>query len=302
MNNKIYLFNEAHNGDVFFTLHITKVLIESNPDINFHVMLSCSHFLYSDLLNKYKNIIIDNYPTVWNIDKSEEITRLHNRIDYGINFGTYNNCIYINLWRVLTYNNPCCISLYNRIDYINNILNEINNKFNIKILFNCNNYKDLIPILPELDITDIIIKLKSYNKKLVFFYNLKFCSDHSELDDNIILNKLIEKYKEDSIIITAKPTIIKHSCLINMEDEFNIKPFIDGKNLIINAMIANNCNYVYIKETGGSLFVLNQINIKNINNVIYHYIKSDNHTMHSYNGITKEYELNCILDIYPNIS
>ena len=301
MNNKIYLFNEAHNGDVFFSLHIAKVLIENNPDINFHVMLSCSHFLYSDLLNKYKNIIIDFYPIVWNIDKNEQIIDIHNRIDYGNGIGTYNNCIYISLWRVLTDNNPCCISLYNRIDYINNILNEINNKFNIKILFNCNNYKDLIPILPELDITDIIIKLKSYNKKLVFLYNVQFRSGKSDIDNDIVLNKLIEKYKEDSIIITAKPTIIKHSCLINMEDEFNIKPSIDGKNLIINAMIANNCNYVYIKDSGSALFVLNQTNIKNINNVIYHYIKS-NENINIYNSIIKEYELNCILDIYPNIS
>ena len=62
------------------------------------------------------------------------------------------------------------------------------------------------------------------------------------------------------------------------------------KNLIINANIANLCDIVFLKNNGGSFFLLNQINIAN-KNVKYYFIGDSDY----FNIIKNEYELECTL-------
>lgn len=299
----IYLTNHAHNGDIFFTLEIVKIFIKSNPNFKFFLIPSCSHYLYYNLLDS--NVQLAQHPScVWNFDNminndnyNDDAHPFSNKNCHSKTFIYNNDILYINLWAVLNFNNSTCISLYNRVNFIKRMLIEIEIISDHIINFECNNYIDLIPTLPDFNINDILIKLKQYDKKLIFFYNLNHMSNCDIFtDNNIILNKLIEQYNEDSIIITAKPTEIKHPCLINMEDEFNIKPSLDGKNLIINSIVANNCNHVYFKNTGGCYFILNKTNIQNSNNVIYHYFGFN----HYYDIIVKEFGLNCILENYEN--
>jgi hypothetical protein len=170
------------------------------------------------------------------------------------------------MWKILTDNNYNWISLKSRPLFIKNTLEEINRQTGIKINFNCDNYKELIPSLPYVDIEFIREKIISYNKKVIFFYNLNSYSGlESSYPDNInetIIKNLIERYVENHIIVLPKKCNIIHKDLIDIETEFGVVPTLDGKNLIIYANIANICDEVYFKNNGGSLFILNQMNIK----------------------------------------
>jgi hypothetical protein len=196
------------------------------------------------------------------------------------------------MWKLLTLDNYNWIGLVNRPLFIKNMLEQIYNQTQIKINFNCDNYKDLIPILPYVDITIIREKINSYNKKTIFFYNQNSCSglevNYSKNINEEIIQKLIDNYGEDHIIILSKPCIITHKNLINVETEFGIVPVVDGKNLVINANIANLCDEVYFKSNGGSFFILNKMNIiESQNKLKYHFIG----TTDFYNVINDEYEL-----------
>jgi hypothetical protein len=174
------------------------------------------------------------------------------------------------------------------------MLKYIHSQTGIEIKFNNDNYKELIPILPYVNIDSIRERIKSYNKKVIFFYNQNsFCGIETSYPENInetVIQKLIDIYGEEHIIILSKPCNIIHKNLINVEAEFGNLPSLDGKNLIINANIANLCNEVYFKTNGGSLFILNQTNIAN-KNVKYNFIGDTCWQNIYYN----EYELNSSL-------
>lgn len=287
---KIILHNPGHNGDQLFTLGIVKQLINDNLDKEFIIIPACSTYLFNELLTE--RVILEEHPVIWDNDKNIFNGKNFISENHDTLWNYHNGDIYINIWKLLVENNYNCISLVNRIPFINNTLEEINNKIGIKFFFNCNNYKELIPILPNIDIDFIHEKIISYNKKIIFFYNQSSCSglenSYPENINEIIIKKLIDNYGEDHIIILSKPCNIFHKNLINVETEFGNLPSLDAKNLIINANIANLCNEVYFKNNGGSLFILNQINIKNKNNVKYFFIGSNDF----YDSISNEYGLN----------
>jgi hypothetical protein len=286
---KIILHNPSHNGDQLHTLGIVKKLINDNLDKEFIIVPACSSYLFNELLSD--KVVFDEHPVLWNNDKNiynhkNFISENHNTL-----WNIHECNIYINMWKLLTHNNYNWISLVNRPEYILTMLKEINNKTGIKINFNCDNYKELIPSLPYVDIEFIREKIISYNKKVIFFYNLNSYSGlESSYPDNInetIIKNLIERYVENHIIVLPKKCNIIHKDLIDIETEFGVVPTLDGKNLIIYANIANICDEVYFKNNGGSLFILNQMNIKNSNNTKYNLIGSHDY----YDTISNEYGL-----------
>ena len=289
---KIVLHNPGHNGDILHTLGIVTKIVKDNQDKEFVIIPACSCYLFNELLSD--KVILAEHPVTWNFDKNiyhkqNFISENHNSL---CNY--YNGDIYINMWRLITEDNEtCCISLATRLKIIENLLEQINKNTGIKINFNCISWKELIPKMPCIDIDPIHEKLKSYNKKLLFFYNQNSCSGFEHYPTNIneiIIQNLLTDYGEDYKIILSKPCNIINKNLVNVETEFGNLPSYDGKNLIINANIANLCDKVYFKTNGGSFFILNQINIAN-KNVQYYYIGTNNF----YNVITNEYGLNCIL-------
>jgi len=291
INMNIILYNPAHNGDHFFTLGIVTKLINDNLDKKFIIVPSCSNFLYENLLSD--RVSIEQHPVIWNITKNVSNNNNNFISENGETLWKFHeNNIYINLWQLLISDNYC-ISLVNRPMFVKNTLDEINRDTGIQINFNCNNYKELIPILPYVDIDFILNKIKSYNKKLIFFYNQISCSgfdlSYSNDVNEKIIRKLIDNYGEDHIIILTKPCDISHENLINVETEFGNLPSLDGKNLVINANIANICNHVYFKNNGGSLFVLNQLNIANSNQTEYNFFGDKRF----YDVIKNEYGLDC---------
>jgi hypothetical protein len=289
---KIYLHNPSHNGDQLHTLEIVKRIIFDNLDKQFIIVPACSMYLYNELLSD--RVKIENHPVLW--DESQNIFLENNFIsnNHNVLWSINEGNIYINMWKMLSLDNYNCISLKNRELFIKNMLEEINKNTNININFSCSNYKELIPILPNIDIEIIKNKLNKYNKKLVFFYNQDSkCGIESNYANNIneeTIKKLLNIYGEDYIILLSKPCDITHKRLINVEDEFNNKPTLDGKNLIINAWIAYICDNVYFKVNGGSLFILNQTHINNSKNTLkYHYLGP----IDFYNIINNEYGLIC---------
>jgi len=288
----IYLHNPGHNGDILHTLEMTRILINSNPMYKFELVPACSSFLYNDLL--CENVTVKQHPVIWDINmknlitiKDHIISKLHN-----ICWIHREGDIYINLWKLLTDCNNNCISVINRNEYIKKTLSEIKKQSNIIINFNLKDYTDLIPELPAVDVEPIITILKSYNKKIVLFYNLTSKSGFEfNIANNEIIDYLNKIYNEtEYMLLLVKPeNNKKYNNILNLEKDFNINVTIDGKNLIKYASIANRCDHVYFKITGGSQFILNKTNINNSQNVNYNFIG----TQEFYNVITSEYKLKC---------
>ena len=260
----ICLFNPGHNGDILSCLEFVKIFINSNPFLKFRLSVTCSTHLLLDFLNE--NVTLELHPNIWNID-NRNIQITNNNDDEG-NFilslydtlwKVKNNTIYINMWQLFTKDKKNYFILSDRIEFVLKTLNEINQKMGTSIVFNCNNYKELIPILPNYDINSIKDTLLSFNMKLVFYYNILY--NNYNYDDNMI-QFLLDSFS-DSIVIVPKKSNINNPRLLSLETNFNILPKLDGSNLIIGAAIANLCTDVYIKNSGGSLFVLNQKNIEN---------------------------------------
>ena len=287
---KIILHNPSHNGDQLHTLGIVKRLIDDNVDKQFTIVPACSMYLFHDMLSD--RVTLENHPVLW--ENNMNIFNNKNFIseNYNVLWNYHEGDIYINIWKLLVQNNNNCISLVNRPLFIKNMLQEINNATGIYINFNCDNYKELIPVLPAIDIQFVQDKIASYNKKVIFFYNQNsYCGAESAYPtyfNDTILQTLITTYGEDCLIITSKPSTISHENVINVESEFGIYPQHDGKNLIINSYIANLCEEVYFKNNGGSLFILNKMNISNDKTKYYFYGTYD-----FYNVISNEYGLLC---------
>jgi hypothetical protein len=297
---KIILHNPSHNGDQLHTLGIVKRIIEDNPGKEFLIVPACSMYLFNDLLND--NVKLDSHPVIWDNDKNVFLSNNFISNNHNILWNIHEGDIYINMWKLLIEKNHNCIGMVNRELVIKEILLDIHDKTGVNINFTCDNYKDLMPILPRIDISNIHQKIKSYNKQIIFFFNQNSkCGFEGHYPINIneeTIQKLINKYGDDSIILLTKPTAIVHESIIVLEEEFNMKPVLDGKNLIMNANIANLADEVYFKTNGGSLFILNQVNIEGSKNKTkYNFIGTEDF----YNVINSEYDLSC-RHIYPDLS
>jgi hypothetical protein len=311
----IYLHNPSHNGDQILTLGIVRKIIEQNADKKFVIVPACSMYLFSELLNDNVNLQIN--PTIWDENKNIHLDN-NNTIStkYHVLWTTEGSNIYINTWLLLCKENYHCIGLINRDNYIKKILADIKKTTGVDIYFNCDNYKELIPILPNINmenfskiskfvdsnnpeqvisLENIKTKLYSYKKKLIFFYNQNsFCGVETEYPKNInesVLTNLIQTYGSEYIILLTKQcSNITHPNVLFIENEFNNYPRLDGLNLVINAYIADLCDKIYFKNNGGSLFILNQMNMRNSINKQYVFIGSN----YDYN-IINEYGLKCEL-------
>ncbi len=315
----IYLHNPSHNGDQFITLGIVRKIIEQNTDKNFVIVPACSMYLFSELLND--NVALQMPLIAWDENKNIHldkniISNYHNTL-----WNTAGGNIYINIWKLLIEDNYYCIALINRVNFIQKLLADIKKKTGVNIFFNCDNYKELIPMLPsinienlskiskivncnnhnqsmpllsDINIENIKTKLLSYKKKIIFFYNQNSCSgienSHPKNINEHVVAELIKRYGNEYIILLTKKCNTTNQNVLFIENEFNNCPRLDGLNLVINAYIADLCDKVYFKNNGGSLFILNQMNTCNSINRQYVFIGSRPH----YNVIN-EYGLKCQL-------
>jgi hypothetical protein len=249
---EIVLFNPAHNGDVFFCLEIVKNIIYSNPDYTYDIRLSCSHYIYKELINT--NVSLTNYENLWQIDRSILLINDDNKFN---KLWVYNNNIlYINCWKCLVDDNSSCINISSRVDFIKQLFTNINNTINTNLQFNINDYKDLIPMLPEIDnniINNILNNILNYKTPIIFIYNLNGCSNICKnIDYDKFIMYLLSNYIDHKIIIARKSNIHNEN-IINLETDHNIKPELNGYNLVLYSYIAERSKIVFFNPT--SMFV-----------------------------------------------
>jgi hypothetical protein len=275
---EIIIHNPSHSGDILHTLEFVKIFIKSNPTCKFTLVPASCKCLYDNLISD--NVKVIEHNCIWNsvlkkneLFKSDTITKLHNVLFYYDS-----NKLYINIWKMLVQDNRNCINLIGRTDFIKNVVNKINATYNLDIKFNCSNDKDLIPVIPDINIDTIENYLKSLNKKFIFFYNLKStCGIETEYNsdiNDIVIKKLLTEIDNDTILLVAKKTNIQSDKIINLESDLKVQMSNHGENLLSYEKISRLCDKIYLKINGGSLFILNSKNIENEQN--FYLIKSSN--------------------------
>ena len=78
-----------------------------------------------------------------------------------------------------------------------------------------------------------------------------------------LLFKLLSEIDDDTVLLLAKKTDIQSNKIIYVESDLNNPLSNDGENLLVNEKISRLCDKIYFKINGGSLFILNSININN---------------------------------------
>lgn len=239
--NKVILFNEAHLGDIFFSVEIIKNIVNCNPHLKISVMNKYNaYYLYSNINN------IESFLTPTCYEKSKVAWEMRNDI------------ILINMWCVggeIKSNSIIPSSQQNRII---KIIDQINSKYkNINFKYNSLTKSELIPKLKLSTIPDSVQKKLNNNEKRIFYYNVRprsgqYHNRNLDHDNNII--KLCNEYKEYSIII-PKSTILTYPNLICLDNEGIIeKP--DAENVVQYAQIARSCQHIILYDCGACFLSL----------------------------------------------
>jgi len=278
---KIVLHNPAHNGDILFGSKIIDIIVKSNPNQQFIISPSCSTVLFEHLTSENVVIQMNDYQWVFetNIfpDKDNYLFKQHD-ILWSIEDGN----LYINIWQIMCFNRNNNMNLVGRIEVIKNLFLELEEKIGIELYFNAQHYTELIPEIPQLDVSYIHSYLNNpLYDKCIFFFNLKGCSGSECFPPNFnndFIKQLLNENPQ-SLIIVPDTCTIKHVRLISLMDDLNIKKEVSGKSLVHYANICNLCDEVYFKNNGGSLFTFNVVNIQN-KKVKYYFLNGHDEFYH----------------------
>lgn len=299
----IYLHNPAHNGDVFVSSEIVKILVRSNPTVQFKLVMSCSSALFDELVND--NVELLPHPVVWMIDNDRSmdvsdkpdihhISSLHHTL-----LSYFNDNLYLNMWMFMIYQNIQCMDIRGKHVTMKNLLQQIKTDYNLELEFNCEDDRELVPTIAQYD-TGFMAPFIDNDKyrKTILFFNLNGYSGQDDcryspnFNDNFIKHLLDDN--PDSRIIIVDECNIKHPNLITLSGDVGIEKTLSGSNLILYANICRLCDDVYFKLNGGSFFFLNKANIRD--KTTKYYFLYDNDGEHFYvnsiiNVINKDIEL-----------
>lgn len=275
----VYLHNNAHNGDVFFSSEVVKVFVRSNPSVRFKIVPCCSSILFRDVVSD--NVSICEHPILWSVNHTSlhstmienDIKPICNLTNTLLSYEVIDNIgrLYINTWQLLILNSHC-MDLRCKPSQIAEMLEVIKDKYKIKLEFNCNDYRELIPRLPDIRIDTTRIFTKSLDGN-IFFYNLDGYSGldthrYSSSFNNNVINHLLVTNPNKRVIVVNK-TDISHPNLVTLATYLGIEKTICGRNLVYYAKISRLCDSVYFKLNGGSLYVLNKENIEDTSTQYY---------------------------------
>jgi hypothetical protein len=274
----ICFYNNLHIGDVFFSSAFIRKICSLNQNHLFYYFIYYGHALLNDINNlnciyKYTNnyskeLTIGYNATENYIDIDKSIIDIFNENNNNKLFEfKYNNqqFIGINMW---CYAIKCDeLDNINMDIYFNNLINELNNKYNINLYYNISNH--ILPIIPIVQ-TDIFNSWynKLNNPKLVFIYNYY---PRSIIFPEMqffykLLYKLAIKYSKLYFILPKYIYGFEQLDNIKFCDKhFNcLKEKPDCINLIQNERISRYCDIIFTLPTGCSWFFLNSdINISN---------------------------------------
>lgn len=302
---KVLLFNPMHNGDVLYSSGIVGNIIKSNPKIQFILMPSCSSILYKQYIRP--GVIIEEHPMQWNMTHPVYKQSKYNHIVHMKTtlWKKIDDIVYINMWKLMLtdFGKPqpqkCSpfANIYNKQEHVCMLFDEIYNSTGLKLEFNVSDYKELIPIIPKMDISSIekVINYKG-NPHIILFYNFNGYSGQERFYPiNFNDNKIVELLTKnpDSLLILTGTSIIKHTNILNLQDDLGIQKQYDGSSLVLYGNLCEICDEVHFKDNGGSLFQLNQ---RAINNHKTKYYFHNNNVNDNSGYIFKEvYGLNCEL-------
>jgi hypothetical protein len=275
----IIIYAWTHNGDLFHTVPFIEIIVSQNPNLCFTFYFynsitktTTGHYCLNDILKKYNNIKIGNYDITLN-DK-----QIYNNC---CNANTFyiDDCIYINLFSVqypdlngwdsnlINKNVESIWNLENRIEWLKYYKTYFKNITNINLNLDVTSTLDVMTLMPKLDkieidnINSIFHGLQHDTN--IFFYNQYGGWDYGSVEeDNIILNYILTTYK-NSNIITSKKTNMSNNNIYCVEETFNNPVDPCGKNLIVNAEIANLCNAIFFRLNGGSEFIFARNHVNN---------------------------------------
>jgi hypothetical protein len=280
----VYLHNPAHNGDIFVSSEIVKILVRSNPSVQFKIVPSCSSALFDEVLTC--NVELLPHPMLWLIDKDRSmdlsdkpdihhISTLHHTL-----LSFFNGNLYMNMWMFMIFQELNCMDIREKHITMKNLLQQIKNDYNIDLQFNCDDDRELIPSIPQYDIDFMVPFInKDKYRKTIMFFNLNGYSGQDDcrysprFNENYIKHLLNDN--PDSRIIIVDECNIKHPNLITLTGDVKIKKMLSGSNLILYANICRLCDEVYFKLNGGSFFFLNKDNIRDKSTKYYFLYDND---------------------------
>jgi len=290
---KIYLHNPAHNGDVLFGSKMLELIVKHNPSYEFVISPSCSSILFEHLVCDRVSLQVNPYQ--WEFDKNivpDENDYLYKQHDVLWSIDDKGD-LYINMWQMLVKPYNTCMNLVGRCEFVQEVFKDIESNTGIHLEFNTNDHKELIPEIPQLDVSFFHhhIVRPVFNKR-IFFFNLMGQSTQETLPpsfNNDYIKRLLND-NPDSVIIVPDTCTLRHARLISLVDDFGIQKEISGKSLVMYANICNMCDEVHFKNNGGSLFTMNTVNINN-KKVQYYYLNGHDDF---YNIMKNCYELNIV--------
>jgi hypothetical protein len=286
----VIFYNTAHIGDTYFSQKIVETICKQNPQYEFKYFALYNHYIFKE--NKtIKNCIIDELYYNVQLEPGNIPDLLINNEKYidaknfflskkEVPYFFESNIIGINIWAGALPNAMDCnlVSLYTSMQQL---LEIIYSDTNIYLQCHVNNFSELIPYIPEVNINKFINwhSTQSY-KYIVLYYNYLGMSGqptplNSDFDHINILHSL-SKLRSDIMYIVPSMTkffekyIIDNNIknIISCEHIFDCKITPTCENIYKLVKIGDMCNLVIYYDTGAcftnfNLDILNPLYNKN---------------------------------------
>lgn len=286
---KIVIYNNFNIGDTYFAQPFARNIVENNKDtFDFYFLCKFNTSAYSDTIPGIKNVL--DYPEllndfkIYNKDCNIEFYGPVCPHNYMIhNYIPNKKILFINTWignfikdinksphilELFKDNNFEEMNVTSYIKYYQNTLNDIYNRYNIRINYNPND-KILLPTFPKLDnmIINKFINFKKKFNKLVYLINYPGCSKQplsfTSMTDFIpIIKKLIQK--NYTVLLPNKdPELLNYKLNNNIEsmyfmtDEFNLNIDSSCRNLYYVTKFGNMCDITISFDTGRNYLYMN---------------------------------------------
>ena len=256
----ICLYNLFHIGDAYITSLIMNIICKSNSEITFYYYIKKGNTFFSHIKNTKK---IDDIKLIHEINSLER-TNPYKLIPYDSK-----KILCINTWcRALKYID------YNIMDVLekcNEIINKINNEYNINIKFNVNKCDMLHPIKFSTEQKFIDFK-NNTNLNITFVYNFNSLSVPFHKNYILCLINLLVKNIENKILIIPFYNSIfpVHKNILYLDRDFNIYPDENCDNLLKTWEIAKQCKSIII-TTCGACWLFFDEDIYKLPNILYYH-------------------------------
>lgn len=227
---KIILYNNFHNGDIFFSRFIVNMILEKFPELK----ISYKHGQKKGLLRDYNNIVEEPLDNYCNMEDTVKIV---------------DSSLYINTWYGQDNRKIMQMGGGTTLETVNIIINNILNFINEKLTFN------KVDIYPSVYFSNLKI---DYIPK---YGNILICNDDSmsgqsnNIDLISTIIQLSKKYKNNIFYVTKKIDFYSDN-IFYVDDIFQNRP-----NLLEISYISNYSSIIIGRCSGPYSFCMTKQNI-----------------------------------------